>query len=65
MDKVEFSDEDQKRIHRILCIRTDTYQSETDYLLVTEDEDGDSDALYFKRYIRQEDEDAVYDDCGR
>ena len=59
MDKVEFFDEESKEYIELYVLEQ-TRLNGADYLLVTVDEEGDSDALILKDTSAQGEEDAVY-----
>ena len=59
MDKVKFVAPDKKEAAEFFCLEQ-TQINNQNYLLVTEDEDGDSDA-YILKEISSEGEDTVYE----
>lgn len=59
MDKIEFFDEESSEYVEFYVLEQ-TRINNTDYLLVTVDEEGDSDALILKDTSAQDERDAVY-----
>lgn len=59
MDKIEFFDEESSEYVEFYVLEQ-TRINNTDYLLVTVDEEGDSDALILKDTSAQDEQDAVY-----
>ena len=59
MDKVEFFDEESKEYIELYVLEQ-TRLNGADYLLVTVDEEGESDALILKDTSAEGEEDAVY-----
>lgn len=59
MDKIEFFDEESAEYAEFYVLEQ-TRINNTDYLLVTVDEAGDSDALILKDTSAKDDSDAVY-----
>ena len=59
MEKIRFVDKDTDEVVELFVLE-ETTVSENKYLLVAEDEEGDTDAYIF-RYISEDDDEVIYE----